>query len=167
MCTVHHHTHPACPHPAVVLTSGGSFVCSSLWSLWYGYQVSISREHRTVGVALVRCLAAHGGACETHRGRSVGWCRAAAIQTLVTVFTAMDPVAKRWWQCVDPDDKVCRAALASLKPDVCGLPREAWQWTRRFAQRPPGSESLFAYIRWTGHACTGLLRSKCTAAACH
>ena len=61
----------------------------------------------------------------------MGWCRAAAIQTLVTVFTAMDPVAKRWWQCVDPDDKVCRAALASLKPDVCGLPREAWQWTRR------------------------------------
>lgn len=56
---------------------------------------------------------------------------AAAIQTLVTVFVSIDPVAQRWWRCVNPEDKVCRAALASLKPDVCGLPRNAWQWTRR------------------------------------
>ncbi len=59
--------------------------------------------------------------------------RAAAIQTLVTVFLAQDPVSKRWWRCTDPGDQICQAALAAPVPDVCGLPREAWQWTRRSA----------------------------------
>lgn len=58
-------------------------------------------------------------------------CAPAAIQTLVTVFLAEDPVARRWWRCVEPGDKVCEAALLAPMPHVCTLPREAWQWTRR------------------------------------
>lgn len=41
--------------------------------------------------------------------------------------------------------QVCHAALASLKPDVCGLPREAWQWTRR------------CHLSFRGHAAVMLL----------
>lgn len=55
----------------------------------------------------------------------------AAIQTLVPIFLAEDPVSRGWWECTDLEDSECAAALAASRPDVCSLPREAWKWTRR------------------------------------
>lgn len=58
-----------------------------------------------------------------------------AMQTLVMVFTGLDPVALRWFSC-DPGSsyEACNAILASDSApwaDFCKLPSGSHSWTRR------------------------------------
>eukprot|EP00191_Tetraselmis_sp_GSL018_P009447 CAMPEP_0177600314 /NCGR_PEP_ID=MMETSP0419_2-20121207/13552_1 /TAXON_ID=582737 /ORGANISM="Tetraselmis sp., Strain GSL018" /LENGTH=670 /DNA_ID=CAMNT_0019093289 /DNA_START=328 /DNA_END=2340 /DNA_ORIENTATION=+ len=96
----------------------------------------MDREEIGIDTALQRSIGEFG------RGQQIFYCLAqfawvsAALQTLVMVFTGLDPVVQRWFSCSEgPHREACEAVLNSTKSDpsedFCKLPVDAYTWTRR------------------------------------
>lgn len=60
----------------------------------------------------------------------------AAMQTFIMYFVALDPFKQQAWQCQDPADPTCQAALRGSSHSACHLPPETWHWQDRCKHYP-------------------------------